>query len=350
MTTPAVFALSAHATYQCRHSGACCTAGWGIPVEAHLQPTLGITWLIPDADGTCPEYDRPSGLCRIHRAHGEAMLPESCYHFPRRARIDDRGIAVSLSLYCPTAAAMLLDAHDPLDIVHNPEAFPASRGYDGLDASGDWPPLLRPDVLFDLDSFAAWERCLVRTLADSPDTVASTLARIADTAERLREWTAESAPLPEWTSHVLADTRHVAPDADARFAPFSGPDTYARVCALVPSGLDAPSLPADAHDVWQTLVEPDWPRWQSLALRYLAATAFASWTAYQCRGVRAHVAELYVAAGVLQAECVRRCASTGAPLDRDGLLEAIRMSDLLLVHLVDRDALMDWLREVDVDA
>ena len=57
-----------------------------------------------------------------------------------------------------------------------------------------------------------------------------------------------------------------------------------------------------------------------------------------------------MAAGVLQAECVRRCASTGAPLDRDGLLEAIRMSDLLLVHLVDRDALMDWLRVVDVDA
>ena len=350
MTTPAVFALNAHAAYQCRHSGACCTAGWGIPVEAHLQPTLGITWLIPDADGACPEYDRPSGLCRVHRAHGEAMLPESCHHFPRRARIDDRGISVSLSLFCPTAAALLLDAHDPLDVVDHPEAFPASRGYDGLDASGDWPPLLRPDVLFDLDSFAVWERYLVRTLADSPDSVATTLARIADTAERLREWNAESAPLPEWTAHVLASGPHTAPDAPERFAPFGGFAAYSRVCALVPHGLDAPSLPANVQEVWHTLVEPDWPQWRPLALRYLAATAFASWTAYQCRGVRAHVAELHVAAAVLQAECVRRCASTGAPLDRDGLLEAVRMSDLLLVHLTNRDALTEWLREVDFDA
>lgn len=350
MTTPAVFALSAHATYQCRHSGACCTAGWGIPVETHLQPTLGLTWIIPDADGTCPEYDRPSGLCRIHRAHGEAMLPQSCHHFPRRARIDDRGISVSLSLYCPTAATMLLDAHDPLDIVTNPEAFPASRGYDGLDASGDWPPLLRPDVLFDLDSFAAWERYLVRTLADSPESVPSTLARVADAAERLRAWSAESAPLPEWTHHVLAHTPHVDPGVDPRYAPFTGRAAYARVCALVPSGLLAPSVPDDADEAWETLVEPEWHRWRPFVLRYLAATACGSWTAYQCRGVRSHIAELYVAAAVLQAECVRRCASTGVALDREGLLEAIRQSDLLLVHLVDRDGVMDWLREVDVDA
>jgi len=347
VTVPAVFALSAHATYRCRHSGACCTAGWGIPVEMHLQPTLGLTWLAPDADGACPEYDKPSGLCRIHRAHGEAMLPESCHHFPRRARIDDLGISVSLSLYCPTAAAMLLDAHDPLDIVSNPDAFPASRGYDGLDASGDWPPLLRPDVLFDLDSFAAWERYLVRTLADSPETVASTLARIADTAERLRDWSAESMPLSEWTAHVLAGTPTVAPEAAAQYAPFSRPAAYSRVCALVPGGLNAPTAPDNPDEVWDALIEPGWPRWRPLALRYLAATAFASWTAYQGRGIRAQVAELYVAATVLRAECVRRCASTGAALDRDGLLEAIRMSDLLLVHLVDRDGLMDWIREVD---
>ena len=30
-------------------------------------------------------------LCRVHRDHGEAMLPESCYHFPRRALMDARG-------------------------------------------------------------------------------------------------------------------------------------------------------------------------------------------------------------------------------------------------------------------
>jgi hypothetical protein len=29
----AVYSLSIHADYRCRHSGACCTADWDVPVE-----------------------------------------------------------------------------------------------------------------------------------------------------------------------------------------------------------------------------------------------------------------------------------------------------------------------------
>jgi len=35
-----VFALSMHADYQCRHSGACCTADWDVPVEVPLFRSL----------------------------------------------------------------------------------------------------------------------------------------------------------------------------------------------------------------------------------------------------------------------------------------------------------------------
>ena len=37
---PAVFALSIHADYRCRHSGACCTADWDVPVELPLYRSL----------------------------------------------------------------------------------------------------------------------------------------------------------------------------------------------------------------------------------------------------------------------------------------------------------------------
>ena len=112
-----MFSLNAHAAYACRHSGACCTAGWSIPVEARTWPMVRADWLLPDESGACPQYDRPSGLCRIQRDHGETMLPESCHHFPRRALIDTRGISVALSHYCPTAAALLLDGTEPLTVV-----------------------------------------------------------------------------------------------------------------------------------------------------------------------------------------------------------------------------------------
>ena len=39
MSSP-VFALSIHADYRCRHSGACCTADWDVPVELPIYRTL----------------------------------------------------------------------------------------------------------------------------------------------------------------------------------------------------------------------------------------------------------------------------------------------------------------------
>lgn len=342
-----MFSLNAHAAYACRHSGACCTAGWSIPVEARTQALVRTEWLLPDDSGACPQYDRPSGLCRIHRDHGEALLPESCQHFPKRALVDARGTSIALSLYCPTAAALLLEGTAPLSIVASPSAFPASRTYEGLDATDEWPPLLRPDTLFDTTSFERWERYLVETLGSSGADPLVALNQIAGTAERLRGWTMAAGALPKWVDAQLNEAPTADAVFDARYAPFVEAQAYSAVCATVPPGLEHPSLPDDVDEAEARLVAPAWQAHAALVNRYLGARAFASWTAYQSRGIRTQVAELYVTLAVLRVECVRACSAAGRTLDRTLLTEAVRASDLLLVHLADRQVLMAWLGKVE---
>ena len=344
-----IFALDAHASYRCRHSGACCTAGWTIPVEPRLLPLLSSTWLQPDEQGTCPQYDCASGLCGLHCSGGEAMLPESCHHFPRRALIDSRGTSVALSHFCPTAASLLLVNDRPLAVVSMPEAFPASRAYDGLDARGAWPPLLRPDALFDDESYGCWERYLVGAISTSPVGVHETLLNVAATAEQLRKWHIERGTLVDWTNDVLKQRSAPGEAVRHRYARFSGVEACRRVVGAVPPTLDAPSPPDDLDQIEAQWVVPFWAAHERLALKYVAAKAFASWTAYQSRDIRTQIAELFTTAAVLRVECARTCAAAVAPLDRARLIEAVRRSDLLLMHLVDRDALLPWLRQAEQD-
>lgn len=277
------------------------------------------------------------------------MLPGSCHHFPRRALIDERGIFVNLSHFCPTAAALLVDARSPLRIVSDPPAFPAARGYEGLDAREEWPPLLRPDVLFDFESFSQWERFLVEAVSGSPESVTTTLAMVAATAEELRAWSVERGSLVDWTAGVLSHPRPVPGSAAAMYEQLLTPDAFLQLAATVPRGLDAPALPPELEDTDAALVEPAWPAWAPAVLRYLGARAFASWTAYQSRGIRTQVAELFAAAGVLRIECARACQRGGSILDRSTVLDAVRATDLLLVHLADREALMRWLGKAETD-
>jgi len=341
-----VFSLSVHAHYACGHSGACCTAGWNIPVDPHLQTQLGATILVPDASGTCLFFDRPTRLCRVHRDHGEALLPATCRQFPRRALVDDRGVFVTLSHFCPTAARMLVDDPHPLTIVANPPAFPATRDYDGLDARGAWPPLVRPRVLFDLATYSRWERFVVNTLGGDA-AVEDAFATIAHAAENLRAWTHERGTLAAWTESVLSSTaRTGAARALDCYAPLLE-GAYARVCRMVPAGLPAPE-PQDSVDrVWDVHARPEWPYATRAVRRYCAAKAFGGWSAYQSRGMRTLIAEMLVSEQVLRVEAARACQKAERPLDRELLIDAIRASDHLLVHLVDRDALVDWLGAVE---
>src|SRR5262245_2519115 len=121
------FCLDMHAGYRCQHAGACCTAGWTIPaeppvvhaVEAHFRAAgrLFVTSTSSPDDpamvalttrGACVFYDQAHDrLCAIHRELGAEYLPSACRHFPRVVLTDDRGTFVSLSHFCPTAAALL---------------------------------------------------------------------------------------------------------------------------------------------------------------------------------------------------------------------------------------------------
>jgi hypothetical protein len=347
-----ICSLSFHANYACRHSGACCTAGWAIPVEARLLPLLGVKVLVPDDQGACGHFDRKSRLCVVQREYGEEMLPGSCYQFPRRALLDDRGTFITLSNFCPTAATLLCESEAALAIVASPPAFPEGRVYEGLDARGQWPPLVRPGLLFDFESYGRWEAFIVSTLAgDAP--VANQLAQIANAAERLRRWTPAGGAFAEWVIRTL-DTATADPTALQLYRAIRTTDTYdaLRRFVLVPpqprervlATFGAPSTPGRALS---SSPLHDWNGEARAVRRYLASKAFASWSAYESRGVRTLVAELLVAEVVLRAECERASEAAGRPIDRALMIEAIRQSDLLLVHLIDRPQMIEWLGQIE---
>ena len=63
------------------------------------------------------------------------------------------------------------------------------------------------------------------------------------------------------------------------------------------------------------LVVPEWEAWQAPLRRYLAAKAFANWTAYQGRGVLSIVRGLEAALAFVRVEAARQCRNAGRPLD-----------------------------------
>jgi hypothetical protein len=75
--------------------------------------------------------------------------------------------------------------------------------------------------------------------------------------------------------------------------------------------------------------------------RFLVAHAFASWCAYQGRGVRTLVRSLDAALAVLAVEAARLARETGRALDADLLVEAFGVADLHLRHQADRQTLAD---------
>jgi Fe-S-cluster containining protein len=370
-----VYALSIHADYRCRHSGACCTAGWDVPVELPLYRSLNEALtsrqvipaaqadqnsapLIVDDDlpensaamvartaaGDCVFYHRHSGLCVIHRDLGEPMLPATCRHFPRLAVRDARGTFISLTHYCPTAAALLFREDVPIEIVREPPAFPEAA-YEGLVITEeDWPPLLRPEVLADPDSYTAWERHMVARCADarlSPESVIVTLERDARIVRTVMPVTATSiahaiAQLP--CDGVIAEL----PDTlDASLA------DQAEVMEAVPDDWRPDPDTRGLADAYVREVRAQWSAWSAPLKRYLAAKAFASWTAYQGRGFLTIVRGLGAALALVRVEAARQCRDAGRRLDAALLQEAFREADFALNHLAAADELADSWSKVE---
>lgn len=302
--------LSLHRPYACRDAGACCSAGWDIPIErrqaARVQPlAAGRHWLRPVADGPadvagwlvttdgghCLFHDRG---CEIQRAYGHAALPVACQHFPRDVLLDPRGVLVTLSHYCPTAADLLFDHTGPVTIVEGPEAVPGGTP-EGLNARDVLPPLLTEGVLTDLEGYAAWEAHMVAELcADDDRTPEEAVEGLRADARRLAAWRPGGLTLAAAVRSLPGARRPGAP----------------------------PSRGQDGNRVIR---------------RYLAARAFASWVAYQGRGVPAVVGSLVLTLAALRQEMDRVAPDGGRELSRALLKECIRHTDLRLVHLTERD-------------
>ena len=321
--------LSFHASYGCRHSGACCNAGWEIPfdqeeaarVEALPLPIVGSlsrtqgstnrAFAAKRNDGTCAFFELQDHLCAIHRIGGEAALPTACRMFPRLVLRDARGAFVSLSHFCPTAAALLFDAPAPDRVVEAPVSLVDDERLDGLDATDAWPPLLRPGVLMDIDSYADWERRGIGVLTSGHATPWEALNRLAQATAIVVRWIPDSAErsLREWTEAAFEGSSDPATAAEPDGSLFS------IVRQAVPSSLTRPTAPVDLPR--RLDATSDAMRRHSRAVnRWLAGRLFGTWIAYQGGGLLTIVRYLRAALDVLTVELARAAAkgiSTGPP-------------------------------------
>ena len=69
------------------------------------------------------------------------------------------------------------------------------------------------------------------------------------------------------------------------------------------------------HDAYAQGVAPHWTSWHAPLNRYLAAKAFANWTAYQGRGLLSIVRGLEAALALVRVEAARQCRDARRPLD-----------------------------------
>lgn len=384
-----VYSLNYQADYACGQSGVCCSAGWDIPVEADVARKIeaaleagtlrtaggagsGVAGLIrtppppegsvavvgKDGCGACVFLDsRGGGQCLVHRSLGHEVLPAACRQFPRISLVDARGTHVTLSHFCPTAAALLMrsDVGAP-EIVAGAPGGSSRSGHEGFDATRTIPPLVRPGVAFDDRSYGRWEAWQVEVLGINGLGPARALGIIARAAEHLRSWTPEQGPLLDTIERAALEASLVASRVQegglgrppfTRRGALAAAETLERVASLVSPGLSVPAVPPDIEEVAVRLVDPAWAGFSRAAGRFLAAKAFAAWSAYLGEGVRTNLAVVGVALDVLEVQCVRQAGRAGRPLDESLFIEAVRQSDLLLEHLVDRAALVRLVGRVE---
>jgi len=355
-----VYALSIHADYRCHRSGVCCSSDWDIPVElplfrsleaavanGRLRPAADVSdgqalfitepdrpdgaaaMVARTASGHCVFYHRGSGLCVIHRDRGESHLPSPCRYFPRLAVRDSRGTFISLTHYCPTAAAMLFFDAGPIEIVEGPAAFPPAD-YEGLRVDPEaWPPLLHPRMLMDLDGYSAWERHMVARCNESMLSAERVIATLWRDARALRLFKPGAGSLEA----AVADLPGEAVDEPAGVAFESSLLLHAEVLSAVPEDVRPEPDDAGLRDAFVRGVRLEWAAWQLPLRRYLAARAFANWTAYQGRGVLTIVRGLEAALAFVRVEAARECRNAGRPLDADLLKQAFRATDFVLNHI-----------------
>ncbi len=228
------------------------------------------------------EAGRPG--CSIHD-----VKPAGCRHFPYLCLIDQRGVHVSLSHYCPTAAALLFEHRGPVAIVEG-HAPTGDDDVEGMDA---------------------------RESLTSPGFAARSEERLMS-FEELSAWEREQI------SRAQIDELQ---DEDVAL--------FHQARSAVPAPWGWPEPPEHLSEIWWSQVAPAWTHFAEVLANYAAAKLFASWSLYLGDGVEAAAHSARIASAVLRIETARQCALFHRPLDRELMIEAIRQSDLLLVHYAD---------------
>ena len=361
--------LRMHADYLCRHAGACCTAGWAIPVEAPVYERLTVHFAgrdtkrlfavgspLPEGaaavlafqgSGACVFFEEDRGrLCAIHRELGRDCLPVACQQFPRVVLQDRRGTLISLSHFCPTAAGLLkLPTAAAFEIVQAPATITLDGDVEGLSAGDALPPLLRPGMLTDLDGYDTWERRAIGVLARGDRNAEEALSVLSRATLAIQCWRPGAVNLRETVDREFDVASAGKPDED-----LDGIVARARLAlGSVPPGLRCTPLVDDFP-----ARRPDVPAWwgecDGAVRGYLAARLFGNWIAYYGQGLDTIVEYLQVALAVVKIEvakieavgieavgkeAVRHHARESPSSPWQTVKEAIRNADLLLVHLSD---------------
>jgi hypothetical protein len=344
--------LSVHVPWCCRHAGACCRTGWTIPVEAPAFERLRVHFgrsdqlfvtggplpegaaavLAADENGTCRFHE--GQRCAIHRQLGPGAMPVACQQFPRQVLRDGRGTFITLSHYCPTAAALLLDSA-PLTIVDAPSSLTLNGAVEGLDATSVLPPLLRPGLLTDLDGYGEWERQSIAVLGSDRWSADAAIGQIAAATGIVSSWAPGRASLKDAVAAAFDGASGAIRSAEAAAAQTFVVNTddltrYELAAHAVPPGLTAPQVPLYSNTA--TALGVSWTARHVRTVRaYLASRLFGNWIAYYASGLLTVV------------EYLRVCLAVFDQL----LVEAIRQSDLLLAHLTDPRTLA---RSIEDDA
>jgi hypothetical protein len=187
-------------------------------------------------------------------------------------------------------------------------------------------------MLMDFDGYGAWEACAVERLDSAESDAGTTLCALDAIAREIREWSPGKESLREAVTRAMRSSSE----------PYAADDNeedirrHALAVASVPHGLECAS--GNEHlALRHPDITPLWREFDAVVRRYLAAKLFASWWPYLGLDLVAVVFAIRVHAAVLRVSLGRRLlrGETGACAMR----EAIRDTDLLMVHLSDSRAL-----------
>jgi hypothetical protein len=204
---------------------------------------------------------------------------------------------------------------------------------EGLDARDALPPLLRPDVLCDPDGYDAWERASIATL-DRPDlTWQAAVAWIASATDRARAWRPGHATLAACVTRAFAEdpqpvAQALSDEQLIRLVWRSGDDCLP---------LEGRALAA-FEDLWLRQAADGFAQFDRPMKNFLAARLFGTWIAYQGRGLRSIVNWMRAAGALVRHHFLIRVLDSGRPVTTNDFLEAIRMTDLVLLHAIDTQA------------